>query len=137
MASILIIDDRMPRRGFLSLVLEQHGHTVCEADDDEQAARLAAETRPDLVLIHVLMPYPNGNTRVRPLNAAFDPPLNRMIFFAAPCMAEEARQLAAACGVTRVITDISDTHALLASITAALTEAPAPPGVPAESPLQA
>jgi DNA-binding NarL/FixJ family response regulator len=61
MTSVLVVDDQeLVRTGFV-LILERAGMTVVgEAADGVQAVDLAAETRPDVVLMDVRMPRRDG-----------------------------------------------------------------------------
>ena len=57
---ILVVDDsRTIRAGMVNLI-GRMGHTAIEAANGEEALRLLAEERPDLVLIDVMMPVMDG-----------------------------------------------------------------------------
>jgi diguanylate cyclase (GGDEF)-like protein/PAS domain S-box-containing protein len=57
---ILTVDDDVTTRGFLRTSLEGAGLTVIEASSGEEAIRLFAEQRPELVLLDVAMPGLDG-----------------------------------------------------------------------------
>jgi len=50
-ARVLVVDDEPQIRRFLRLGLEGHGYAVQEAATAEAALRLAANARPDLVVL--------------------------------------------------------------------------------------
>ena len=60
MASILVIDDNEPVRGFLRAVLEAQGHTVTEAGQGRMAVQLLRQSSVDLVLTDIYMPDCDG-----------------------------------------------------------------------------
>ena len=60
MASILVIDDNEPVRGFLRAVLEAQGHTVTEAGQGRMAVQLLRHSSVDLVLTDIYMPDCDG-----------------------------------------------------------------------------
>jgi DNA-binding NarL/FixJ family response regulator len=58
---VLLADDHRMLREGLRRTLEEHGFAVVgEADDGEQATRLALELRPDVVVMDVTMPNVDG-----------------------------------------------------------------------------
>ena len=59
-ASILIVDDNPVLRSLMRASLEEGGFAVIEAEDGEEACRLCAESRPDLLVLDVLMPKMDG-----------------------------------------------------------------------------
>lgn len=60
MAQILIADDDAQIRLLLRRILEHAGHTIREASDGEEAARLARQNPPDLLITDLLMPNREG-----------------------------------------------------------------------------
>ena len=60
MASILVIDDNEPVRGFLRAVLEAQGHTVTEAGQGRMAVQSLRQSSVDLVLTDIYMPDCDG-----------------------------------------------------------------------------
>ena len=57
---ILVVDDVRENVRLLEAVLVAHGYEVVSATDGRSALELAASTDPDLVLLDVLMPQPDG-----------------------------------------------------------------------------
>ena len=60
MSRILIVDDNRANRDLLEAQLEGLGHELILADSGERAIAIAAELKPDLVLLDVMMPGLNG-----------------------------------------------------------------------------
>lgn len=69
--SVLVADDHPIFRDGLRKLLEAHGGFVVvgEAGDGEQAARLAAELKPDILLLDLAMPGSSGLDALRTLSA--------------------------------------------------------------------
>lgn len=67
----LVADDQaVVRTGFVNLLNTQEDiEVVGEAEDGVQAVRVAAETRPDLALLDIRMPYKNGIEAAREILA--------------------------------------------------------------------
>jgi CheY-like chemotaxis protein len=59
---ILLVDDEPHLLGLMAQILEQHGHTVCCANDGTEALALLArgEVEPDLLITDVSMPQLGG-----------------------------------------------------------------------------
>lgn len=69
MATILIVDDEGPVRGFLAMLLKDAGHRPLQAIHGAQALELVTEDRPDLVISDIMMPILNGTELCRRLKA--------------------------------------------------------------------
>jgi twitching motility two-component system response regulator PilH len=69
MATILIADDSPTALVLLQRILQPLGHRIVTASDGEAAQRALAETRPDLVLLDVVMPKLNGFELCRALRS--------------------------------------------------------------------
>ena len=67
MSQILLIDDDFNLLQMVKLMLERVGHTVEIAKEGEKGIALAAQTRPDLAIIDVMMPGLSGYDVVRRL----------------------------------------------------------------------
>jgi signal transduction histidine kinase/ActR/RegA family two-component response regulator len=57
---ILIADDELHIRTLLRQELESAGYTIIEAQDGQEALRLARDKRPDLIILDVMMPGLDG-----------------------------------------------------------------------------
>ena len=57
---ILVVDDVRENVRLLEAVLEAHGYEVVSATEGQAALELAVSAEPDLVLLDVLMPQPDG-----------------------------------------------------------------------------
>src|SRR5262245_31252415 len=69
--SVLIVEDSPAFRELVSTVLVQAGYTVREAGNAEEALALAAEERPAVVLLDVILPDVSGYQVCRSLRAQF------------------------------------------------------------------
>lgn len=64
---VLVADDHPGSLEFVQIVLEQSGHTVCEAADGEEALRCADLIQPDLIILDLDMPKMDGYGTLREL----------------------------------------------------------------------
>jgi len=67
-AHIVVIDDSPTEVYVLQQILERHGHQVSVANSGEEGVELVRQTRPDAVLMDVVMPGMNGFQATRTLN---------------------------------------------------------------------
>lgn len=58
--TILVVDDQPEHRYFFDRVLSEAGYTVVENGDGHGITALAAELRPDLVILDLVMPAKSG-----------------------------------------------------------------------------
>ncbi|WP_345270453.1 ATP-binding protein [Nibrella viscosa] len=65
--TILIADDHWENRSVLTSLLNSLGFSTVEAGNGAEAVTKAQETRPDLILMDLVMPYLNGFEAVRKL----------------------------------------------------------------------
>jgi len=68
MAQILIVDDSPTEVHILSSLLEKNGHSVITADNGEDGIAQAKATKPNLILMDVVMPGLNGFQATRQLS---------------------------------------------------------------------
>lgn len=121
MATILIVDERALDRE-LTAVLGYHGHRLLKIADGDDALEIVRSEKPDLVLTDVLLPEPAGYYFVQHLRSDASLAQPRVVFLAAAYVEAEARALAHACGVSRLVTTPTGSEALLAVVNAALSE---------------
>ncbi|MBW2028029.1 MAG: response regulator [Deltaproteobacteria bacterium] len=57
---VLVVDDEMDMRVFLSTLLETSGYKPYVADQGEEGIKLAREIKPDLIILDVMMPRQGG-----------------------------------------------------------------------------
>lgn len=103
MARVLVVDDVAVNRELVVTLLRYAGHELVEAANGEEALAQARAFRPDLVVCDILMPTMDGYEFVRRLRS--DPAIahTEIVFYTATFLEEEARVLAAACGVRHVL----------------------------------
>lgn len=70
---ILLIEDNAQNRYLARFLLERHGHQVIAAESGPLGLRLAAEERPDLILLDIQLPGMDGHAIARTLKG--DPSL--------------------------------------------------------------
>ena len=58
--TVLVADDEPANRELLRALLEVHDYSVLESVDGESTLRVVEETPPDLVLLDIMMPAPDG-----------------------------------------------------------------------------
>ena len=75
MATILVVDDDANIRELLRLYVEREGHRTLFATDGEAALDLAVRTKPDVVLLDVMLPGMDGLEVCRRLRDASNVPI--------------------------------------------------------------
>jgi diguanylate cyclase (GGDEF)-like protein len=116
MATVLVADDNRANRQALSALLESVGHRVIVACDGREALEKARLERPQLVISDVLMPLMDGYELARRLR---DDPAGvgtALLFYTAYFGSEEARQLAQAHGVSRVLEKPAENDVILHTV---------------------
>jgi PAS domain S-box-containing protein/diguanylate cyclase (GGDEF)-like protein len=126
MTKILVVDDLAENRALVVTLINYRGHQALEAADGAEALALVRKERPELVISDILMPTMDGYEFVRQLRA--DPVLaaTEVIFYSAHYREREARNLAQASGVSRVLIKPCEPEDILLAIDQALNHAPAP-----------
>jgi diguanylate cyclase (GGDEF)-like protein len=116
MATILVADDNRANRQALAALLESAGHRVLVAADGREALDIARRERPHLVVSDVLMPLMDGYELARRLRD--DPQAGgaAVLFYTAYFGSDEARQLAQAHGVSRVLVKPSENDVILRTV---------------------
>jgi PAS domain S-box-containing protein len=131
MARILVIDDEPASRELLATLLGYHGHSILVACDGAQGFSIALAEQPDLIITDILMPELDGYALATSIRADPDLARIRIMFYTALDLSAEVRQLAAASGITHIVTKPAEPAAILTMVQAALSSAAqAPPGMP-------
>src|ERR1017187_1900523 len=126
MATVLVVDDRAASREIARATLDHGGYRVIEASEGHQALTLAKNSHPDIVLTDVLMPGMDGYQLVRVLRGDPDTAGIPVLFFTANYRQDEAQPLAAALGVSKILSKEALSQELLDAVAAALHDEPAP-----------
>jgi two-component system cell cycle response regulator DivK len=95
---ILVIEDTEDNRRILRDLLTNAGFELIEAEDGEKGVAMAAEHRPDLILMDIQLPLVDGYEATRRIKA--NPDLRRIPIIAVTSYAlsgDEAKALAAGC----------------------------------------
>lgn len=69
MAKILIVDDDPQATTLLEMLLSPRGYETVSVNDSAIAVRIAIETHPDLIILDLMMPDPDGFKVCRMLRA--------------------------------------------------------------------
>jgi CheY-like chemotaxis protein/anti-sigma regulatory factor (Ser/Thr protein kinase) len=113
--ALLVVDDRAENRAVLRDLIAPIGFEVVEAEDGEQALRLARERRPALIVMDVAMPGMDGYEVTRRLRQ--DPELSGVVIIASSASVAEAEvQKSKAAGCDDFLPKPVHMDALLAQI---------------------
>ncbi|HYD78961.1 MAG TPA: EAL domain-containing protein [Paucimonas sp.] len=116
MATILIVDDQILNREFLTTLLGYSGHRLLQAADGAEALKIAHAERPDLIVTDILMPHMDGYEFVAQLRADKLIAATPIIFYIATHREREASVMALACGVQRVLPKPSEPEVILQAV---------------------
>ena len=116
MATILVADDHRANRHALAALLESAGHRVLIAADGREALAKARTEHPQLVISDVLMPLMDGYELARRLKDDPQGAGTAVLFYTAYFGSDEARQLALAHGVARVLEKPADNEVILRTV---------------------
>ena len=75
---ILIVEDNLQNMKVVVLALETHGYTLLEANDGEEALKIAIRDKPDLFIIDIQLPRISGlelTKRLRQMPASSNTPI--------------------------------------------------------------
>ena len=96
MARILVVEDHPANLKLARIILENAGHVVVASDDAVDGLRVAAQIRPDLVLMDIQLPGMDGLEATRRLKAASETAGIPVIALTAFAMREDAQKMQAA-----------------------------------------
>ncbi len=66
---ILIVEDIPMNRRLIRDILTYHGYEIIEAENGEEAVRIAREQKPDLIIMDLQMPVMNGLDAIKILKS--------------------------------------------------------------------
>lgn len=96
MASILYIDDDAANRLLVNRILTASGFGYSEADNAREGINMAAEQRPDLILMDISMPDMDGLTATREIRSTPGIANTRVIALTANAMPGDREMILAA-----------------------------------------
>ncbi len=73
--TILIVDDEKPIVDILVYNLQKEGYNTLEANDGEEAIKIAFERKPDLILLDIMLPRIDGLTVCKKIRNSFNMPI--------------------------------------------------------------
>ena len=73
--TILVVDDEKPIVDILTYNLQKEGYATLEANDGEEAIRIATEQKPDLILLDIMLPKVDGLTVCKKLRHTLNVPI--------------------------------------------------------------
>jgi len=114
---VLIVDDAVEIRQLLHMTLELDGRfeVVGEAENGQEGVDLAADLRPDLVVLDVEMPVLDGMAALPELRRVV-PHAQVVMYSSAPADLEESALAAGAAGYRVKGSDLDELVALLAKL---------------------
>jgi len=120
MATILVVDDNAVNRAFLVTLLGYGKHRLLEAADGVEGLAVVRQEHPDLVISDILMPHMDGHEFVTRIHASAETAATPVIFYTAGYHEAEARVIARACGVSRVLAKPAEPELILRTVNEAL-----------------
>jgi len=120
-ATILIVDGQTIHHGPLGTLLGLHGYRVLAASGGEEALEIIRDENPELVLADVLLPDMDGFQFVTRLRDEASSPQPWVVFRAVSHIADEARELARACGASQFVLKSAEPETVLEVIHSVLS----------------
>jgi Response regulator containing CheY-like receiver, AAA-type ATPase, and DNA-binding domains len=102
--TILLVEDYKDSREMITLLLEEYGYWILEAQNGKEAIDLAARQTPDLVITDFNLPDIDGTTLIKRLRSLGEKMSHIPIIMVTAQSPSELYQLAEAAGCTRVLT---------------------------------
>jgi PAS domain S-box-containing protein len=103
MTKVLIVDDELEVRQFLSSSLSNCGYAIREARDGSEALACVATDHPDVVITDVLMPVMDGFELALRIRANPDSAGTEVIFFTGRASPRQIQAMAETAGVHQVV----------------------------------
>jgi len=132
MTKVLIVDDELEVRQFLSRSLENCGYAIREARDGSEALACLATEHPDVVITDLLMPVMDGFELALRIRANPDHAATEVIFFTGRASPKQVQAMAETAGVTQVVTKPATINEVQEAVDAAVHRKH--PATPAETP---
>ena len=129
MATILIVDDHILNRQFLSALLGYGSHALLTAADGIEGLQLARQRHPDLIITDIMMPHMDGYEFIQRLRAEPQSRAVPVIFYTSTYSTREARTIARHCEVHWVLQKPATPESIMVAVHEAL-QLPAPAGLP-------
>lgn len=73
--TILVVDDEKPIVDILTYNLQKEGYSTLEANDGEEAIKIATEKKPNLILLDIMLPKVDGLTVCKKLRHTLNVPI--------------------------------------------------------------
>ena len=122
MGKILVIDDQPNVRAFLEILLRQQGYDVVLAENGWKGLQLYRQERPDVILLDLNMPEPDGVTVLKQIRTV---DLEQPVIILTGDSTPETERQVRALGVSEFILKESSLH-LLPDILKRLLKTPTP-----------
>jgi len=119
-STILVVEDHAISRQMLGALLGYVGHRVLEAADGSTALQVAHGSRPDLVVLDVMLPGADGFTLLRALRADADLGRTPVLVYSAACRLPDDLRLVETNASLRVLPKPSEPEVILNTIGAML-----------------
>jgi PAS domain S-box-containing protein len=120
MTKVLIVDDEVEVRQFLSRSLANCGYAIREARDGSEALACVATDHPDVVITDLLMPVMDGFELALRIRANPDHAGTEVIFFTGRASPRQVQAMAETAGVTLVVTKPATIDEVQGAVDAAL-----------------
>ena len=122
MSTILIVDDQYANRLLVRTLLLHAGHVAVEAASATQALELAAQWRPDLVLVDLSLPGMSGTELVRVLRTQKETSGLAIALYTGSSAYPALRDFMELYGIRRLIPKPADPQTILQAIETALRD---------------
>jgi len=120
MTKVLIVDDEVEVRQFLSRSLANCGYAIREARDGSEALACVATDHPDVVITDLLMPVMDGFELALRIRANPDHAGTEVIFFTGRASPRQIQAMAETAGVTLVVTKPATINEVQQAVDAAI-----------------
>ncbi len=120
MTKVLIVDDEVEVRQFLSRSLAECGYVIREARDGSEALACLATEHPDVVITDLLMPVMDGFELALRIRANPDHAATEVIFFTGRASPRQIQAMAETAGVAQIVTKPATIHEVQEAVDAAV-----------------